>query len=228
MKINLTIEARMTSTRLPGKVNLNLNNCSMLEFLIKNVKKSQFIDKIILATTTNASDDILVKCADDLGICHFRGSEANVLKRVVDAHRLGGAEIAVLLTADNPFVSSDLIDEAISNFREDECIYLTNSGTNRKYPDGLDVIVLKRELLEFSLNNAISDADFEHVSNVIFRLKNNSIKNFESCDVTRWYPEASITVDTHADYLKATKIASNLPENYSYVELLSVIKKLGI
>jgi spore coat polysaccharide biosynthesis protein SpsF len=228
MKLNLTIEARMTSSRLPGKVNLPLKDGSMLEFLVRNIQKCKFIDKIILATTTNETDDILVDCADKLGIYHFRGSESNVLKRVSDAHRIAGADVAVLLTADNPFVTCDILEEAISEFLKHDCDYLTNSGSGRKYPDGLDVVVMKRALLEYSLLNAQSPSDYEHVCNVILKSKIFKINNYVNSNQNRWFPDASITVDTASDFFRAKQIVNELSIDYTYEDLLAVIKKMEL
>jgi spore coat polysaccharide biosynthesis protein SpsF len=228
MRINLTIEARMTSSRLPGKVNLMLNGRSLLEYLIQNARESEYVDKIIVATTTNTADDVLVATADRLGVCHFRGSELNVLKRVTDAHKIAGSELSVLLTGDNPFVTSDLIDEAISGFLTSRCDYLTNSGPNRKYPDGLDVVVMKSELLEYSLNNATSASDYEHVCDVINKTNEYRKVYFVPDEPGKWKPDVSITVDTRSDYLKAQKIAEQLPRSYKYMDLLDAINVIGV
>jgi spore coat polysaccharide biosynthesis protein SpsF len=226
MRINISIEARMNSKRLPGKVNLPLGDTTILGHLIANLKKSTHASKIILATTVNKIDDVLVEVADAEKIQHFRGDENNVLKRVTDAHKLADTDVAVLITADNPFISADLVDEAIEVFLNSDCDFLTNSGKNRKYPDGLDVIVTQRRLLEYSLEKAETIEDKEHVCNIILNDKTLKKINYIP-DANNWYPNASVTVDTFDDYAKAQKIASQLERGYSYQEFLNVIKVYG-
>ena len=101
MKIIASIECRMTSTRLPGKVLMPaLNDMSILEVMIKRVQKSKLIDEIILATTTNKDDDDIIKLAKKLKVNYFRGSEDDVLGRVVEAHKSINSDIIIELTGD--------------------------------------------------------------------------------------------------------------------------------
>ena len=104
MKIVATIEARMTSSRLPGKVIMKVKNKTLLEYLIDRLKQIKEIDDIILCTTKNHTDDILVKKAMELNVKYFRGSENNVLSRVVGAVKKFKADAVVQITADCPII----------------------------------------------------------------------------------------------------------------------------
>ncbi len=228
MKIVATIEARMTSKRLPGKVMLPiLEDIPVIEYLLGNIDKSKHLSEIVIATTVNAADDVLVDAADKHKAMHFRGYEDNVLKRVSDAHSISGSDVAVLLTADNPFVTSMLIDETIDFYLKSGSDFVSNSGPNRLYPDGVDVIVTNPKWLKWSLERADDQSHLEHVCSMIYG--NDSIsKSFldpiRDCDCA---PDISVTVDTIVDYERAMLLARNLPENYAIQDLIVAWKKLA-
>ena len=101
-KINVSIEARMNSSRLPGKVLKNIFGKPSIEFLVDRLRLAKNIDDIIIATTTSNADDILVEWCKSYGVKFFRGSEEDVLGRVVEAHKILDTEIIVSLTGDGP------------------------------------------------------------------------------------------------------------------------------
>ena len=117
VSIAAIIQARMSSTRFPGKVMSNLLNKSMLEFQIERIRKCEDIDEIIIATTKNNSDDIICEMADKLSIKVFRGDEKDVLSRYVEASKLSEADILVRLTADCPLVDPIIIEEVINLYK---------------------------------------------------------------------------------------------------------------
>src|SRR5580700_7623664 len=106
-----SIEARMTSTRLPGKVLMPCLGRPMLELMVERVKRSRYIDTIVVATTVNATDDPIVLLARQLGIQFYRGSEFDVVGRVTAAMQAAKADIIVQLTADCPLIDPDIIDQ---------------------------------------------------------------------------------------------------------------------
>ena len=116
MNINISIEARMTSSRLPGKVLKLINNKPNLEIMVERIKKAKLISNIIVATTTNKEDDVLVNWCEENNIDYFRGSENNVYDRVVKTHEKFNTDIIVELTGDCPLLDPILIDEAITVF----------------------------------------------------------------------------------------------------------------
>ena len=112
-----SIEARMTSSRLPGKVLMDsIDGISMLEFMISRVKKSKLINKIIVATTINLSDQPIVDLCKKLKISYFRGSEEDVLSRVLNAHKKFKSDIIVELTGDCPLIDPIIIDKIILTY----------------------------------------------------------------------------------------------------------------
>src|SRR3990167_111470 len=115
-RIVATIEARMTSSRLPGKVLMPIAGTPALEMVIHRLKLSKYVDAICVATTTNATDDAIVALAEKLGVGCFRGSESDVLGRVLGAAQSAKADIIVEVTADCPFVDPALVDRCIEEF----------------------------------------------------------------------------------------------------------------
>src|SRR5437016_2865888 len=111
-KVVAVIEARMTSSRLPGKVLLPAGGQPLLAVLVERLRRVERIDQIVVATTVNAADDPIVAVARNLGIGWFRGSEEDVLQRVVECLRANHAKICVEITGDCPLVDPAIVDEA--------------------------------------------------------------------------------------------------------------------
>ena len=103
------IEARMTSSRLPGKVLMKILERPILHYMIDRLKAVTLIDRIVLATTINSTDDILVEFAKDEGIDFFRGSEEDVMLRVIEAADFANADIIVEVTGDCPIIDPEII-----------------------------------------------------------------------------------------------------------------------
>ena len=137
-RICATIEARMTSSRLPGKVIKPILDKPTLELMVERVKRIECLDDIILATTTNADDDCLVELAERLGIKCFRGSEDDVLERVLHAAQAHDVDIIVELTGDCPLLDPALVDQGVATYLEKGVDYLTNSQP-ASYPIGMVV-----------------------------------------------------------------------------------------
>ena len=122
-KIVATIEARMTSTRLPGKVLLPLAGKPALERLVERLKRSLYIDEIVVATTTNQTDEPIVELCESLGVKYFRGSELDVLKRVLGAAESVRADIIVEITGDCPLMDWRIVDRGIEEFYSQNILY---------------------------------------------------------------------------------------------------------
>ncbi len=199
MKIVATITARMTSERLPGKVLLPCVGRPMLELLVERVRRSRLIDHIVISTTTNRTDDVVEKCADDLGVGCFRGSELDVVGRVVGAMEAAEADIVVQLTGDCPLHDWQVIDQLIRLYQANSFDYVSNTLV-RSYPRGLDCQVVSLVTLQESLRIAKDAAQHEHVCLSVyenpqrFRLF-NLMAPPELC-----YPAQRWTLDTEADY----------------------------
>ena len=229
MKILATIEARMSSSRLPGKVMFNLNKKPMIGFIYDRVKKSKMIDEVAVSTTIKKSDDILVDYLKSNQINYFRGSEGNVLSRLVKTCSNFNADIVVQLTGDNPLVDPDIIDFMLKYFlkkRKKKIDFLSNSGLgnydNRQVPFGFDVQIFRyNQLLKISKKKQITSLHKEHPSLYFYKdgKKDYNIKNINLPKKWRSKEIYRLTVDTSEDFKVISKIVD-------YFQLKQ--KKLGI
>jgi spore coat polysaccharide biosynthesis protein SpsF len=192
------IEARFNSTRLPGKVLMPICGEPMLARLIERVRLARTIDQIVVATTTNASDGEVVRVAEYMGAHTFRGSEDDVLDRVVNAAASCGADIVVEVTGDCPLIDPGLIDKVVGDFLVGGADFVSNILPHTT-PRGTDVRVFRaKDLAE--INASSSDpADHEHVSLHFWEhLERYQCRNVEM-DLPEVVSELRWTVDTQDD-----------------------------
>ena len=142
MKAVASINARMGSTRLPGKVLMDIDGVPLLTRIVRRLRYCTALDGIILATTTNPKDDVLVDWANDEGIPSHRGSEEDVLKRTVEAHLRMQSEIVVRVCGDTPLIDPAMIDLGVRLVREDHCD-IAMASAERKFPHGTTAHVCK-------------------------------------------------------------------------------------
>ena len=167
------LQARMGSSRLPGKVLKSINGKPMIEWQISRIQKSK-VGKIILATSDDASDDELVRAVRSLGVEVYRGSQTDVHSRFIRILEMEQPEYFIRLTGDCPVVMPDLINDMISEFEFHQFDYLSNVNPPT-YPDGLDIeIVSTQKFLEFS-SLELTDEEREHVT-LCLRQRSDSIK----------------------------------------------------
>lgn len=114
MKIGVIIQARMGSTRLPGKIMKKLQNKTVLEHVIERVRQSKLIDEVIIATTTKEKDDVIEKESLRCGVKMFRGSEDDVLSRYYYAAKENDLDVVVRITSDCPLIDPIIINKMIS------------------------------------------------------------------------------------------------------------------
>ena len=197
MNIVAIVQARMGSTRLPGKVMMKINNTPMIGLLFKRLAESQKITKIILATSIDPNNDPLEKYLNSLNYSVYRGDESNVLDRYYRAAKQENADVVVRVTGDCPLIDSGLIDEVIDGFINSNADYASNREPP-SYPDGLDVEVISIMALEEASRNATENFEKEHVTPYIVNSNNFSkfyLKNPEDLSGDRW------TVDEPEDFV---------------------------
>lgn len=199
MKFVATIEARMTSSRLPGKPLLKAAGKTMLEHLVTRLKVVSSLDAIVLATTINEADDDLVSEAKHLGIQFFRGSEDDVMNRVISAAASVDADIVVEITGDCPIIDPSIVEQTIAMFKAHSADYVSNAMV-RSYPDGMDVQVMGLHTLRKSSAMTIDPLDLEHVT---LHIRNNpeifSRVHLVAPPELHW-PELGLTLDEQKDY----------------------------
>jgi spore coat polysaccharide biosynthesis protein SpsF len=170
-KIVATIEARMTSSRLPGKVLLPALGEPMLAHLVRRLRAVPSIDAIVIATTANEADQPIVDFAQTTGVGCFRGSEKNVMSRVLGAAVSASADIIVEITGDCPVIDPDIIEQTIRMFLHNSFDYVSNSVV-RSYPDGMDTQVFYLDALQTAAQRTDAALDLEHVSRYIYQHPN--------------------------------------------------------
>jgi len=141
LKTVAIVQARMGSTRFPGKVMKKIMNVSMIELLLMRLSKSSSIDEIVVATPEEPNNKLLIEHVLELGFTVFQGSEDDVLDRYYQAAKNNDADIVVRITGDCPLVDSDLVDTIITKFNE-ECVDYYSNVLPPTFPDGMDVIQL--------------------------------------------------------------------------------------
>ncbi len=198
MKINVSIEARMGSSRLPGKVLKKINNLTILDIMVNRVKRSTLINDVIIATTINQNDDEIVDWCKKQGISYYRGSEDDVLQRVVDCHTYYNTDIIVELTGDCPLIDYVIMDECISFYLDNKYDYVSNC-VESSYPDGMDTQVYSLEILQKTSAKATLKRDREHVSSYIYLSGDYTVYTLAAPKhLTR--PELGLTLDTLEDF----------------------------
>lgn len=202
------VQARMTSTRLPGKILLPIAGRPMLWYQLQRMRAAATLDRIVIATTTNATDDPVVAFCREQGCDVVRGSEQDVLSRYADAARAFDAEVVVRLTSDCPLLPPALIDEAVGRFRAAQpCDYLSNM-LQPSYPYGLAVEVMHAWALLQAAQEAVDPAEREHVTPFLYwrpeRFRLASMTMQPDLSRHRW------TVDTPEDFDLVSRILSDL------------------
>ncbi|HEX4450650.1 MAG TPA: glycosyltransferase family protein [Kofleriaceae bacterium] len=190
------IQARLGSSRLPGKVLADLAGDTMLARVVQRSRAAALVDEVVVATTTNASDDPVCAEADRLGVRWYRGSEQDVLARYVGATHECGADVVVRITSDCPLLDPGVVDRVVGALTRSRD-YASNTHV-RTYPRGLDVEAFHAGTLERIARLATSPAAHEHVTAFVmerpalFSIRHVVAAHADDSDL-RW------TVDTAED-----------------------------
>lgn len=224
MTIIAIIQARLGSTRLPGKVLLDLEDKTVLERVIERVKASKLITDVVVATTIRKEDLRIVKLCADIGTSVYCGSVDDVLDRYYQAARLFKADHIVRITSDCPLIDPVVIDAVIKLHFLDEADYTTNI-IKETYPDGEDVEVFTFEALRKTWKNANLASEREHVTpylrkNPAFKIA--SLESKKDLSHKRW------TLDNPEDYEFIKLIYENLYNKnqlFGMEEILKFIDK---
>jgi spore coat polysaccharide biosynthesis protein SpsF len=191
--------ARSTSSRLPGKHFMLSNDRPMLWYLLERLKRVSSISKIVIATTTNEPDDRFVGFAEENNVEVFRGSEDNVMERVLRAAESFGAEVICEVTGDCPLIDPELVEQAIKTYRMNKVDYVNNGRGG--LPDGMGAQIYSSDALRRSFAMTQDPLDLEHVT---LHIRNNR-QTFPAIYIgatpeTDW-PELGLTLDERDDFL---------------------------
>ena len=205
--ISAIIQARIGSTRLPGKVLMKLNEDTILSLLLKQLKHSKFLDEKIIATTNNPKDDVIEKFTTSNNIKLFRGDSDNVLDRYYQCAKKFSLTHIVRITADNPLIDPDIIDQAIKKYSTFNYDYLTNS-INRTFPNGTEVEIFSFDALEIAWKYAKKKFEREHVTPYFY----NNPKKFKIHHFKQKKNQSKFryTIDHKEDYALVVEILSRI------------------
>ncbi len=228
MKIVATIEARMGSVRLPGKVMLSILGRPALALMVERVRRSKRINEIVIATTTSSPDDRIEKLSRRLQVGCYRGEENDVLSRVLKAAKAYRGDLICELTGDCPLADPAIIDEVITAHLLKKNDYTSNTLDPRTFPRGLDVRVFPRAVLEKVSGLTDNPADRAHVSSFIFNNPNLFKIKRVAADADVFGPDIRITLDTREDLELITMIFKALyrkDKAFSAKDIVSYIRK---
>ena len=207
--IGCIIQARMGSSRLPGKTLMKIDEKNtILDYVINQLSYSKLIDKIIIATTDLPEDDIICKSLISQKINFFRGSPNNVLDRFFQCAKKYSIDTIIRITADNPLIDPYIVDSIVNEYNNTKCDYMTNI-IDRTFPYGSEVEVFSTTTLEKTWKNAKKPSELEHVTPFI-REPNNKfiIKNVEN---KKNLSHLRYTVDRIEDFKLVKEIIQKIP-----------------
>lgn len=226
MKINAIVATRMTSSRLPGKVLMELAGKPALVQLIERLKQSKYIQDIVIATTTNETDDIVVETAVSQQVKYYRGSEEDVLKRTVEAAETVGTDLIVQITSDCPLIDAETVDKVIEHMLQHPYLDYVANQLVRTYPLGYSVEVFRTKDLREVEKNINDGAVREHVSLYFYENPDKyHLSNVEAPHFLR-HPEYRLTLDTYEDYQLIQKIYETLYPKKKNFDLYDIVRYL--
>ena len=223
-KITCVIQARTDSKRLANKVLKEIEGTPMICHIINRIKRSRNVEQIILATTDNNSDKILLDIAEKFKIIGFAGDEDDVLERFFDAATSFSADPIVRITGDCPLVDPELLDIMIQIFLENKYDYISNT-IERTFPDGLDIEIFSFDALKKAHEEAKWSSEREHVTPFIIKnqdlFKVYNYKNKQDLSNLRW------CIDEEDDLLMVKQIFHEMGNKqfFSTDDIIELISK---
>jgi spore coat polysaccharide biosynthesis protein SpsF len=227
MRTICTIEARMRSSRLPGKVLKPVLGKPMLQLMVERVQRARTIDGIVVATTELSLDDPIVELANRLNLGVFRGSEEDVLARVLGAAQAYGADVIAETTADAPLIDPALLDKIVSDFHLGGADFVANFP-ERTTPLGTEVRVFTTALLSELDRTTHDPADREHVSLHFWEHPEKYRLRNVRTELPSWAATLRLTVDTSEDLACITRIYEELyPKNPAFTlnDVLDLVER---
>ncbi len=223
-KITCIIQARTDSKRLANKVLKEIEDAPVICHIINRIKRSRNVEQIILATTDNDSDKILLDIAEKFKIIGFAGDEDDVLERFFDAATSFSADPIVRITGDCPLVDPELLDIMIQIFLENKYDYISNT-IERTFPDGLDIEIFSFDALKKTHRQAKWSSEREHVTPFIVKNQDlfrvYSYRNKQDLSNLRW------CVDEEDDLLMVKQIFHEMitEQFFSTADIIDLISK---
>lgn len=221
------IQARMGSTRLPGKVLMDLNGEPMLKMLLRRVALAEKVQKVVVATSSLNSDDKIAEFCAKEGVEVFRGSEDDVLSRYYECATKAGATVIVRLTGDCPLIDPGIIDRVVKLFEDTAVDYAANTvpPETRTFPSGSDVEVFTYSALARAHEEATDPGDREHVTFCFWKKRLSGIRTTQFRTAEDW-SKYRLSVDYPEDLEVIRAVVTGLPSANPVPPLAEIIKFL--
>ncbi|WP_085992721.1 cytidylyltransferase domain-containing protein [Oceanobacillus senegalensis] len=222
MKVVAIIQARMGSTRLPGKTLKPVLEKPLLAYQLERVQNSQYLDEVLVATTNKRIDNQIISLCQSLKVAYFRGPEDDVLKRYYLAAKQVKADIVIRLTADCPLIDPSQIDTIVKYFLDNQKLQYVSNTLNRTFPRGMDIEVFSFQILKEAHEKAKTKKEREHVTIYMTKI----LKSFQIYNVTyrKDYSHYRWTVDTMDDFILIKKIVEELYPKKQHFTLEDIIQ----
>jgi spore coat polysaccharide biosynthesis protein SpsF len=229
-KIVAIIQARMGSSRLPGKILMDIGDLPMLARVVERVSMAKTVDEVVVATTRDREDDTVVEFCQDYGYACVRGDNLDVLSRYMKAAQLFNADIIVRITADCPLMDPEVIDRTVEAFLSayPEAQFGTNRGLNqieRTYPIGMDVEVMTYDALELAFHEGTEPYQREHVTPYLYETVGSFQKT--SVDADGEYGDQRWAVDTPEDLNFVREVYARFAgrDDFTFGDVISLLER---
>ncbi len=219
------IQARMGSTRLAGKMNMEMQGVALLTWVLRRVKRATRLDDVVLALPDTAENDVLHAIGDEEGVRVVRGDEQDVLGRFLKAASVVGAQTIVRICADNPLIAPEEIDRLVLFFQKHPCDYAYNHIPTDDYPgpDGLGAEIVTRAALDASAASTDSD-DHEHVTRYVKRHPETfRLLAAPAPAALQGIRHMKFDVDTQADFDDLTAFTSGLTPQATLEDIIAQV-----
>lgn len=225
LKTHIYVQARMESTRLPGKVTKPVLQKSLLEYLVERVSRCKEADKIVVLTSQSKADDAIELLCQKLHVECFRGPHENVLERFFLASEKYQPDLIVRITGDCPLIDPEIVDNVIKKYKGEfpKWDYVSNT-INRKYARGMDVEVFSKKALDTTYKAATNSFDQEHVTRYMYMHPDRF--HIGSVEKEKDDSHLRLTVDTEEDFQLTKLLLENLyplKKDFSYADVLTLL-----
>ncbi len=228
MTTAIIVQARMASTRLPGKILKKVLDKTLLEYQLERLYTVKSADQVIIATTDQEQEQPIVDLCQKLSVPYFRGSEEDVLSRYYGAATKYQVDTVVRVTSDCPLIDPAVVDQVISFYlsHQNEYDYVSNTFPELTYPRGMDTEVFSYKALKEAFEEAVDQVEREHVT--IFIKRRPKRYRIINLPYEKDYSHYRLTVDTPADFeLMERMITTLYPTNpkFTLEDCLTLLKK---
>lgn len=206
-KVGAIIQARMSSNRLPGKSLLDLTGLPVLAWVIRAAQSASEIDQIVVATSSDSTDDAIANYCESQGVTVYRGSLDDVLDRFIGALDAYPVDAVVRLTGDCPLLDPDVIDHVVARWRYEPELDYVSTVNPRSLPRGLDVEVASAGALHIA-DQVAYGTDRSHVTSALYRTPGQFLT--DSLTFTPDSSDLRVTLDTEQDYLLLSQVTESL------------------